>query len=201
MSLYLCIAALLAVQARGAAHGGKTCEVAEKGSTKAQWTMGNPYDPITAAVGDKLVFNFNAYHDVQKMKDSSCGTTGNTEVANNKVGGGAATGLTNKFTYTVTAADLTAKIVYFACSYGGGSYKHCTGGQKLTVNVVAAGTTAAPARVGACFTAKPVAAKPGGTTAAPAKKAAATAAPVAAGASRIGSGIAVVGAAMLAFFM
>lgn len=150
--------------------------------------MGDPYDPITASVGDKLVFNFNKYHDVQKMKDDGCGPDGNTEVANNKVGGGEGD-LTNKYTYTVTADDKTAGTIYFSCSYGPvGRYTHCTGGQKLTVTVVSDDK-----RVGACFTPKP-----GDTTKAPTTKAPDA---VSANASRIGSAIAVVGAAMLAFFM
>jgi len=151
MSLYLSIAGLLVAQTHAAAHE-KVHHVKMIGETKmmSSWKAGgSAYQPIAAKVGEKVMFHYNAYHDVQKMSDSSCGKTGNTEMANNSIGGGEPANDVNKYTYTVTAADLVAKTIYFSCSYyPAGSYDHCGKNQTLTVTVSAAatkpGTTAAP---------------------------------------------------------
>merc|ERR1740130_1026937 len=106
----------------------------------AKWSVGT-YGDLTAAVCDTLVFNYNAYHDVIKMSDGTCGPTGNTELANNAAGGGTSPN-PNKYTYTVQPAD-GGSTLYFSCSYApAGSYGHCTNGQKLKVTVAAAGGTA-----------------------------------------------------------
>jgi len=116
------------------------------GETKmmSSWKAGGAaFQPIAAKVGEKVMFHYNAYHDVQKMSDSSCGKTGNTEMANNSIGGGSGADV-NKYLYTVTAADLVAKTIYFSCSYyPAGSYDHCGKNQTLTVTVSAAATTPA----------------------------------------------------------
>lgn len=163
MSLYLSIAALLVAQTHAAAHMHHVKMIGETGMMSSWKAEGPGYQPIAAKVGEKVMFHYNAYHDVQKMSDSSCGNTGNTEMGNNSIGGGttAGGGDTNKYVYTVTAADLVATTIYFSCSYyPAGSYAHCGLNQTLTVTVSAgAARTAAPSHSGGhATTAAPTAA-------------------------------------------
>merc|ERR1740130_2642825 len=109
MSLYLSIAALLVAQTHAAAHGHDATmhHVKMIGETKmmSSWKAGGAaFQPTAAKVGEKVMFHYNAYHDVQKMSDSSCGKTGNTEMANNSIGGGPGADV-SKYLYQVSRGD------------------------------------------------------------------------------------------------
>jgi len=155
---FVCVVAFLALGVRGAEHivtEAKTLKLGVVGGGKKQWSASSgAYPTIKGKVGDTVVFNFNGGHDVQKMSDATCGTTGNTKLASTTVGGGVSggSGLTNKFTYTVTAADVTAGAITFACSEPSGSYGHCNAGQKITVNTATgvAGTPVSGSNPGVC---------------------------------------------------
>jgi len=146
------VIAFLALGARGAEH-----IVTDKGGKKHWGNARNQaYATIKGKVGDTVVFNFNGGQDVQKMSDATCGTTGNTKLASTTVGGGVSggSGLTNKFTYTVTAADVTAGAIFFASSTPSGSYGLCNAGTKITVTTAdaSASSTASPSTSGTSAT-------------------------------------------------
>lgn len=110
------------------------------------------YDPITAAVGDSLLFYYTSSHDVVKSPSATCPTVeagadalvaGDVLVGAADAGGAAIIGdsLTvtgDAFAYIVTEEDLAAGTIYFTCSYPAYTYAHCTRGQLLAVTVEAA---------------------------------------------------------------
>ena len=112
------------------------------------WSTAGSYSTIAASVGDVLRFKYSTSHDVYKMADytayDECLSAYSTELGTNSVGGGSGS-LSNQYDYTVTAEDLAAGTIYFACSYYPWySFDHCVEGQKFAVTVTAAATTPAP---------------------------------------------------------
>lgn len=101
-----------------------------------------PSSPTSYEVvlGSKLSFKYSVYHNVYLMPSpeaySSCNFAAATELANTSFGGG-----TGSFPNVYEAVATSVGTLYFACQVAQGG--HCTGGQKITVSVVAA-TTAAP---------------------------------------------------------
>merc|ERR1719183_2674861 len=108
------VVAFIALEVRGVE------KVITAPGVEGQWKVTTSgYPSITASVDDTLVFNYDAMHDVVKMASPGCNTTGNTVLAGNDHGGGTGDAThccTNKYTYTITAADATAGSIYFACS-------------------------------------------------------------------------------------
>lgn len=109
------------------------------------WSTAGSYSTIAASVGDVLRFKYSTSHDVYKMADytayDECLSAYSTELGTNSVGGGSGS-LSNQYDYTVTAEDLAAGTIYFACSYYPWySFDHCVEGQKFAVTVTAGATT------------------------------------------------------------
>ena len=118
------------------------------------WSTAGSYSTIAASVGDVLRFKYSTSHDVYKMADytayDECLSAYSTELGTNSVGGGSGS-LSNQYDYTVTAEDLAAGTIYFACSYyPAGDWGHCVEGQAISVTVsdeVSAGAPAAAPRL------------------------------------------------------
>ena len=118
------------------------------------WSTAGSYSTIAASVGDVLRFKYSTSHDVYKMADytayDECLSAYSTELGTNSVGGGSGS-LSNQYDYTVTAEDLAAGTIYFACSYyPAGDWGHCVEGQAVSVTVsdeVSAGAPAAAPRL------------------------------------------------------
>merc|ERR1711865_152273 len=100
----------------------------------SSWTIpnGDDYANIAAKVGDTLVFEYSASHDVYQLVGSSCPASKPwtssvaTQLASASVGGGSGA-LPNKFEKVLN----TAGTFTFACSVE----THCLLGHKVTVTV------------------------------------------------------------------
>ncbi|CAN0877310.1 Blue copper protein [Linum grandiflorum] len=94
------------------------------------WVMGTDYSTWTSGktfkVGDSLVFNYAGGHTVDEVSGSDYNTC--------TVG----KSITSDNSGATTVALKTAGTHYFICGVAG----HCGGGMKLSVTVVAAGSTA-----------------------------------------------------------
>ena len=90
----------------------------------------------SVAVGDKLSFKYNSYHNVYLMASKAaydgCDFAGATELASTSLGGGSG-GTPNLYEAVVTAAGM----FYFACQVSG----HCDMGQKVAITVDTAAST------------------------------------------------------------
>ena len=92
----------------------------------------------SVAVGDKLHFKYNGYHNLYLMesvaKYDSCDFSGATELASTTHGGGSGS-MPNLYEAVVSSAGT----LYFACRVG----SHCvgwgSGGQKVTITAASAG--------------------------------------------------------------
>ena len=101
------------------------------GTSPQFWSaMNQNPSSYSVAVGDKLQFKYNSYHNVYLMasaaKYESCDFSGATELASTSHGGGS--GSTPNLYEAVVS---TAGTLYFACGVSG----HCGGGQKVTITV------------------------------------------------------------------
>ncbi|KAK9815494.1 hypothetical protein WJX72_004597 [[Myrmecia] bisecta] len=94
------------------------------------WDLGIAYEPISATVGDVLVFKYaSGQHNVFEIPASSCDTTSK----GNQVAG---------FTQAPARVPLTAAgVKFYACSVPG----HCSAGMLVTVNTSPAAAAPAPA--------------------------------------------------------
>ena len=113
---------------------------------------------MTVSLGDTIVFNWSGIHNVYIHPTGDCSQVGAIFV-------GTETGAS----YTFIDSDVGD--LEFVCDVGA----HCENGMRVTITVIAAGTTAAPVTA-APVTAAPVTAAP--VTAAPVTTAPVTAAPV-----------------------
>ena len=109
------------------------------GSGTMFWsTIPSVASSYSVAVGDKLSFKYNSYHNVYLMASKAaydgCDFAGATELASTSLGGGSG-GTPNLYEAVVTAAGT----YYIACQIGG----HCGGGQKVAVTAAAAVAAAA----------------------------------------------------------
>merc|ERR1711907_376626 len=98
------------------------------GDSSATWSTGITYATVAAALGDTVVFEYSASHDVYHMASStaydSCDFTGATMLASASQGGGSGS-YPNSYSYTCS----TTGNVYVACSVG----SHCSAGQKVQI--------------------------------------------------------------------
>merc|ERR1711871_1141366 len=98
------------------------------GDSTATWSTGITYASVAAALGDTVVFEYSASHDVYQMANStaydSCDFTGATMLASTSQGGGSGS-YPNRYSYTCS----TTGNVYAACSVG----SHCSAGQKVQI--------------------------------------------------------------------
>ena len=104
------------------------------GSGSSFWSaMPSIPSSYSVAVGDKLRFQYNNYHNLYLMeseaKYASCDFSGATELASASKGGGSGS-TPNLYEAVVTAAGT----LHFACQKGG----HCQANQKVTITAAAA---------------------------------------------------------------
>ena len=110
------------------------------GSGTSYWSA-MPSNPssYSLAVGDKLRFQYNSYHNLYLMesaaKYASCDFSGATELASASLGGGSGS-TPNLYEAVVTAAGT----LYFACQKSG----HCQANQKVTITAASTPSPSLP---------------------------------------------------------
>merc|ERR1712054_13137 len=92
------------------------------------WGVGTVYNPVSATVGESVVFKYSANHNVYSMPTQAafdgCDFTGATELGSTSQGGGAGA-LPNQYSYKCASEGD----VYIACQVG----SHCSSGQKVKI--------------------------------------------------------------------
>ena len=140
-----CLFALLALSADAALDSSAATLAAATntvtiGSGTSYWSA-MPSNPssYSLAVGDKLRFQYNSYHNLYLMesaaKYASCDFSGATELASASQGGGSGS-TPNLYEAVLTAAGT----LYFACQKG----SHCQANQKVAITAASTPSPSPP---------------------------------------------------------